>query len=162
MRDHAQPATQDVGEEVDKAKAAAEQEYEYRDRGGGATGGEPQSGQVEHRWKREAQHAAGCGDGLGQRQPDGNQLRGEEVDHERVAKAVARVDRVLGRKVVTVGERAGEAQMSRPVAPDIDIARVQAGWCVDVRLVQEVDRPHTTYGNDPGQRPLVAAIAKGT
>src|SRR5438094_347678 len=58
MRDHAQPATQDVGEEVDKAKAAAEQEYEYRDRGGGATGGEPQSGQAERRGATQRRRAS--------------------------------------------------------------------------------------------------------
>ena len=149
-----------IPQQVDKTKPAAQQEDEHGDGRGETPRCEAERGQVNHPRQGETQSGAGRGDGLRERQPERDQVRCEEVDHERVAEAMPGVDRELGRKVVPVGERPRKAQVRGPVAPDVDVARVQPAWRVDPRLVEQVDGPRAAHEHDGQQRPRMAVDAK--
>ena len=114
-----------VAEQVHESETPAQQEQEDRDRGGGASGCKSPGGEVDHRGQSEHQHRRRRGQRLGQRRAERHEIGGEEVDHERVAEVVARIDGELGREVAAVRKRPGIAEVCRPVAPDVDVAGVK-------------------------------------
>ncbi len=149
-----------IAEQVDEPEAAAQQEHEHGDDRACPAGDEAHRREVDHARQGETEHCARCGERLGQAQAGRHEVGGEEVDHEGVSEPVTRIDRVLGRKVVRVRERAGKAQVRRPVAPDVHVAGKQSGRRVDVRLVQEVRRPRAAHDEHRQQRPGVREAAR--
>ena len=170
MRHRGEAKMLDVARQVDEAEAAAEQEDEDRDRRARAVAEKSRGRQVDHARKRQSEHGAGRGQGFREGKADRDQVGGEEIDHERVAEAVAGVDRKLGREVVAVRERAGKAEVRGPVPPDVDVAGVKPARRVHVGLMQEVGGPGTAdqehreqwpgmAGARPPRRPTPSRVA---
>src|SRR5258708_27632602 len=105
----ANPEVPEVTEEVNETKASTEQENENGERGRGAAGNESLGGQVEHAWKSKPEHAARHYQRRGEAAAQRHEVRGEEIDHEGIAEAVARGDWILAREVVPGPEKPGAA-----------------------------------------------------
>ena len=104
MFERGQPAMLQVGQEVHKTEAAAQEEHEHRHGRHNPTRSEAKRREIEDARKRKAKHRARRCDRLGERKAHTNEIGGEKVDHEGVAHAVSRIDRILRRKVVAVSE----------------------------------------------------------
>src|SRR5450756_157445 len=79
----------EVAQQVNETEAAAEQEHADGEHRRGAPAHESLGRQVEDGWKRKAEKAARQHEGRRQAAAQRNEVRRQEIDHERVAEVMA-------------------------------------------------------------------------